>query len=804
MRAVAEWLRLDLRRRARSLIVVTVLLGLAGGLVFAVTAGARRGGSAMERLRAESLPATAVVVPNIPGFDWDEVRALPEVAAVGELPWNSTYGIEGITNDPVTNDVGFPAASPGAYADVERGAVMEGRRLDNSKIDEAIAGEPLMRKYDLQVGDTLTARMFTPRQLDASSESVSAPPVSKARGPTQTLRIVGVVRTPWTFEYLGDADLGIIASNAFFQRYRGFLFGSTDDAFINALVRLRGGQSDLQRFRSDLARVTGRNDIEVTDLTESAKRVTNATSFERDSLLVFAVIASIASMLIVGQAIVRHTLAAVSDLEVLRALGMTRAQAGVAAVGGPVLSAVVAALAAVAGAVLASPLFPIGVGALVEPHPGRHADWAVLVPGALVLVIVVTLIAYVTAARSIGRREAATTFHRSAVAAWTSRLGLPVTVTLGTRLALETGRGRTAVPVRPAMIGAVAGVLGLVAAATFQTGLSDAVNTPERYGQSWQAGALLGLNGHDIVRPALATRALTRLVHRPEVAGINDLRLVPVTIAGRSLSMFSLSPIGGGITPVSIDGREPRADDEIALAPLTAQRLGVKPGQSVEVKGERTLSLRVSGVTFVPAFSHSEYDDGAWVTGETFSSLYPSGFYKFHGIAIRFRAGTDVPSAITTITADTGLAVDPDLPPADVVHLRTVRSLPTLMGAFLALLAIGAVGHALVTAVHRRRYDMAVLRVLGLTGPQVRATVACQATVLAVVGLLFGIPLGVALGRTLWRVVAERTPVQYVPPLALFAVLVVVPMSVLVANVLAAYPGRRAVRQRISTVLRAE
>jgi len=53
-------------------------------------------------------------------------------------------------------------------------------------------------------------------------------------------------------------------------------------------------------------------------------------------------------------------------------------------------------------------------------------------------------------------------------------------------------------------------------------------------------------------------------------------------------------------------------------------------------------------------------------------------------------------------------------------------------------------------------------------------------------------------------VVAERTPVQYVPPLALLALVLVVPLSVLVANVLAAFPGQRAVRQRIGAVLRAE
>jgi hypothetical protein len=53
-------------------------------------------------------------------------------------------------------------------------------------------------------------------------------------------------------------------------------------------------------------------------------------------------------------------------------------------------------------------------------------------------------------------------------------------------------------------------------------------------------------------------------------------------------------------------------------------------------------------------------------------------------------------------------------------------------------------------------------------------------------------------------VVAERTPVQYVPPLALLALVLVGPLSVLVANVLAAFPGQRAVRQRIGAVLRAE
>jgi ABC-type lipoprotein release transport system permease subunit len=97
-----------------------------------------------------------------------------------------------------------------------------------------------------------------------------------------------------------------------------------------------------------------------------------------------------------------------------------------------------------------------------------------------------------------------------------------------------------------------------------------------------------------------------------------------------------------------------------------------------------------------------------------------------------------------------------------------------------------------------------VLRVLGLTACQVRAAVAWQATTLAVVGLLFGIPLGLILGRGLWRSVAERTPVQYAPPLALSALLLVIPVSVILANLLAVYPGRRAVRGHVGDALRTE
>jgi ABC-type lipoprotein release transport system permease subunit len=799
MRAVLAWLRIDLRRRGRSLVVLSLLLAFAGGLVLAVCAGARRNGSALQRLQAVTLPATAIVLPNQPGFDWDAVKALPEVEALGEFSLQAAYGVEGVGGE----DISFPSANADFYTKVERPVALTGRLFDNSRVDEAVVSPKFLTKYHKKLGDTVTARFFTPAQVDAALKADEQLEPSTANAGRQALRIVGTVRIPWLNEFGGGEGAGILPTYAFYQRYRTEMIGTdSSKEVVNSLVRLRGSVADLPRFRADLERLHPGKKLDVVNLLEAGRHITNATSFERNALLVFGLVATIAALLIVGQAIVRYAASAVADLDVLRALGMTRQEAVLAAIGGPALAAVGAAVAAVAAAVAASSLFPIGVGAQVEPDPGRHADWLVLLPGAALLVVLVLLLAYASAVGAVGHhRTGGVAPRRSSVATLAARLGLPVPVTLGTRLALEPGRGRTAIPVRPALIGAVAGVLGVVAATTFHAGLTDAVHTPERYGQTYQAGGFLGQNGTDFIP---AANSLNALAAQPQVAGIDDSRLVPISIGATSTEAWELSPIKGGVPTVSLDGRAPRADDEIALGPRTARDLHAKPGQRLQVKGERAITLRVSGITFVPPGPHTAYDEGAWLTRRTMSQLYPSGYFKFHLFLVRFQDGANVKATVAALKTKSPLELDIPTSPAEVANLKTVRGLPSLLGVFLAMLAIGAVGHTLATAVHRRRHDMAVLRALGLTPRQVRATVGWQATTLAFVGLIFGIPLGIALGRTVWRLVAERTPVQYVPPLAVLVLLIVAPIAVLVANVLAAYPSHRAVRQHIGAVLRTE
>lgn len=110
----------------------------------------------------------------------------------------------------------------------------------------------------------------------------------------------------------------------------------------------------------------------------------------------------------------------------------------------------------------------------------------------------------------------------------------------------------------------------------------------------------------------------------------------------------------------------------------------------------------------------------------------------------------------------------------------------------------------LLVAVRRRRAEIAVLRALGLTPAQVRRTVATQAAVYAVAGLGLGIPLGIAAGRLLWRLVSEQTPFVYRPPLPALVLLLAVPITLLAVQVLALPVARLGCRARVAEVLRAE
>lgn len=87
---------------------------------------------------------------------------------------------------------------------------------------------------------------------------------------------------------------------------------------------------------------------------------------------------------------------------------------------------------------------------------------------------------------------------------------------------------------------------------------------------------------------------------------------------------------------------------------------------------------------------------------------------------------------------------------------------------------------------------------------QTCTVVGTQAAVLVMGGPAFGVPLGLALGRTVWRQVAGAVPIAYHPPVPVATLLLIAPVALFAAGLLAAWPARRAARMRVADVLRAE
>jgi predicted lysophospholipase L1 biosynthesis ABC-type transport system permease subunit len=93
---------------------------------------------------------------------------------------------------------------------------------------------------------------------------------------------------------------------------------------------------------------------------------------------------------------------------------------------------------------------------------------------------------------------------------------------------------------------------------------------------------------------------------------------------------------------------------------------------------------------------------------------------------------------------------------------------------------------------------------LGFLRRQVLSTVLWQTTTVALIGLVVGIPLGVAVGRVVWRAFAGYLGVVPVPVVKLWEIGAIALSTLVAANLLAVGPAIVAARSRPARLLRAE
>src|SRR5512132_1187056 len=819
------WLRAkaQLRGRALASLLLVLLVGLGGALVLAAAAGARRSEAALPRfLAANQTMETAVYVQaDAPFDDLAEARrqlaALPEVRQV--VRWTGALILAGADpTDPAHwhRQLGAVALDPGGSVAFGRPIVVAGRLPDERRPAEAVVDEELAARRHLRVDSRYRVTAFTLKQFGPAGEGSGATP----GGEVVDLRVVGIVRSPRDLvpvvtdqENLFVNSGELYLTPAYWQRYGPDIarYG------IGLAVRLRHGQADLPRLSADLRRLYGdRAAVEAAEGLTTDETITAGTRrairLESIALPGFAVLTALAALLLVGQTLGRQILLEAAESPILRALGMTRGQLVGAAVVRAAPIAVAGAALAVAGAVALSPATPLGVARRAELDPGVAVDLPVLAVGAVAVAVGVLASAAVAAWRTrraptggLGVAEVTGAERSSRIAAALAAAGLPPAAVIGTRLALEPGRGRTAVPIRSAIIAAAGAVGALTIAVTFSASLLRLLGDPAAYGGTWAVSV------GNFADPQGAEQAAGKLDANPAVAAYAGL----VTgspdplIDGRSVQLLSFVPGKSELLPTVVEGRAPTQSGEIALGSLTMRMLGKRIGDTLVVATPAASQrLRVVGrviVNMAEANGSVAPGKGAIAHVDLWRRLSPPGTPSSPGsFFIRLDPASDRRRAIAQLQRDFPNTVVFPLKQSDLTNLERVGYLPGLLASLMALLALGTIAHALISSVRRRRRDLAILKTLGLARGQVSQTVAWQATIFALVAGLLGVPLGLVGGRWAWRLVAEQLGVAVGPVVPPFPLLAIAGGALLIVNLIAAGPGWAAARIHPAVALRSE
>ncbi|HTW01267.1 MAG TPA: ABC transporter permease, partial [Streptosporangiaceae bacterium] len=778
-------LRADVRRRWPALLGLALLLGLIGGVALTAAAGARRTDTAYPRLLTWANASQVDIVPEGTGFTgyYPALARLPHIAAM------TTVGVYGMVLSPANHtNVDVFSSPDGAFGvSVDRVKVLAGTGYDPKTPGQAMVDQQLASLEHLTPGSTL-------RLYGVPSAPSGAPEYDKAV--TLTYRVTAIVVFDDEIVPTGTNSALPTALVSWPFAAQGVAGALTDGD--EAAVRLQPGASQTAFTTAAEAlakRYSGtEGNIIPMPLADQVNATERAIRPEAIALAVFAGLAGLIALAVIGQLLARQLALDAAEFPILRALGVQRpalvalslARLAIVTVGGAVVAIVVA--------IAASPLMPIGPARLAEPDPGIEVNLAILGAG-FAAIALLPLAAVVPPAWRAARQArgplgvaepAATRQSRpSRVAAALTRAG-SVTGGTGVAMAFEPGHGRTAVPVRSALAGTIIAVAALTAAAIFGASLIGLVSTPHDYGQNWVQDVDFNFGTASPTQVAQVPSAI------PAVSGYAAGNYGQLTVDGKIVPAIGLDQVRGGGYLTLLAGRAPTTPDEIVLGAQTLRAIDGHLGQTVTVTVNQGTTggpgpaqrMRVVGVAVLPAFSRGSFAPTGLGTGAvlpaivlsagtregtTDSPCTPGGLcYNF--FLLRYKPGTDLAAEAATLTkvltangcpvGSCIVAPVADQRPGDIKNYASVRDTPLALAVVLAVLAVGTLAHVLLTGVRRRRRDLALFKTLGFTRRQVLGTVAWEASAFAAVALLIGLPLGVVAGRLAWALFANAAGVS--------------------------------------------
>ncbi len=822
---VGAFVRSDLRRRWPTFVVIGVLFGLVAGIGLGCLAGARRTATLFERHLAASSASHVEIDPGTPTPEVDRaIRALPGVVEASYWTSVSAYplGPDGLLDESYGGGLVF--TTDGRYLGMDRVAVAEGRRLDPARPDEIMVNEVAVAVYGYTVGSRLDLGWFP-------ADENGIPVVEQPTNPFP-VTVVGIMalNDDVTAEEL-DAIPRLFVSPAAEVpapppegEYVGFSWYG---------LRLSDGQADVEAVVQEWDRVARAHNEALTaeqaaDPNQTWINVVRRTSDLETkasrgvrplvvALGAFGLLVALAALLLAVQAMVRATREGAATVRIGQVLGMRTGQVVGVALVGPAASVVTAVLCGLATALVVSSRFPIGPHRVLEPDRGTGLDPWVLGTGFAAMLAITMLAVAFTAWRSahqspLGREGAAR--RPSAIVQAACRSGSPAPLVAALYFTVDPGRGKRAQPTRSVVASLVTIVTLVVSILVFGGSLRALTDDPARFG--WQAEAIVNVDGgYGTFEPegVAAWAAEHEDVQRWQLVGADRTAVDGLITPGVLYSEVH----GGGsaLTPVLTAGRAPRGAGEVVLGADTQQVAGAAIGSPVMLgSGDAARTVIVTGTAVFPVHGpvlalRTGLGTGVWLDPADVGVFEFVGSFgsMWNGVLLDLRPGADLEALRASIDSPPLVTDGTDGDLFGVIRPAEVRSasdaaryeIPVLI--VLTITALLTMVLVLGTMLRRRTRDLAVYRALGFTRGQMRATMGVQALIHAGLALVLGMPLGLLLGRTLWRSFA--TDLGVVADLAVVSrALVSTAIGVLVIGTLAAAGpawaiGRRSASARI-------
>jgi putative ABC transport system permease protein len=224
----------------------------------------------------------------------------------------------------------------------------------------------------------------------------------------------------------------------------------------------------------------------------------------------------------------------------------------------------------------------------------------------------------------------------------------------------------------------------------------------------------------------------------------------------------------------------------------TAASLGVKEGGTLKVTTVegKTATLRVLGVYRDPMMLN-----GIAVSTSGYNALFPSP--QTFMVVAKAQPGADI--AATQKAIETALASTPTAQVQTATEYKKstvdlVNQLLTLVYGLLALsviISLFGIVNTLVLAVYERTREIGLVRAIGMSRGQVRATVRYESVITSIIGAILGIVVGIVFAWVVVTRFAGQGITFSIPGLQLVVFLV---LAVIVGVIAAILPARRAAK----------